>query len=78
VEVEAIPPDCSLSTRVAVEGAVVGYEKIVCANAACPNYRTCHPTGIDPGMRIRVMGIGPELDCPLGYSIVSAKVAYAD
>jgi uncharacterized protein len=78
VEVEPVPPDCSLSTRVAVEGAVVAYETIVCANAACPNYRTCHPVGIDPGTRIRVMDIGPELECPLDYSIVSAKVAYAD
>lgn len=78
VEVELAPPECSISSRTAVEGAVLAYEKIVCANAACPNFRTCHPIGIDPGMRIRVLDVGPELDCPLGYSIVSAKVAYGD
>ena len=78
VEVESTPPECSLSTRAAVEGAALAYEKIICANAACPNYRTCHPIGIDPGMRIRVLDVGHELDCPLGYSIVSAKVAHGD
>lgn len=78
VEVEPVPPDCSLSARTAIEGAVLGYERIVCANAACGNYRTCHPIGIEPGMRIRVAQVGAELECPLGYTIVSAKVAYAD
>ncbi len=78
VEVEAVPPGCSLPNRTAVEGAVVAYERIVCANAACPNYRTCHPTGIEPGTRIRVVEAGPELECPLGYALVSATVAYAD
>ena len=78
VEVVPVPPECSIASPTAVEGAVLAYEKIVCANTACPNYRTCHPVGIDPGMRIRVLDIGPALDCPLGYSIVSAKVAYGD
>lgn len=78
VEVVPAPPECSLSSRAAVEGAMLTYEKIICANAACPNYRTCHPIGIEPGMRIRVVEVGDELDCPLGYSIASAKVAYAE
>jgi uncharacterized protein (UPF0179 family) len=56
----------------------MAYERIVCANAACSNFRTCHPIGIEPGTRIRVLEVGPELDCPLGYSLVSAKVAYGD
>ena len=78
VEVEPVAPDCSLSSRSAIEGAVLAYEKIVCANAACPNFRTCHPIGIEPGTRIRVLDVGPELECPLGYAIVSAKVAYGE
>ena len=78
VEVEPAAPDCSLSSRSAIEGAVLAYEKIVCANAACPNFQTCHPVGIEPGTRIRVLDVGPELECPLGYSLVSAKVAYDD
>jgi uncharacterized protein (UPF0179 family) len=78
VEVTAEPPECSVTVRTAVEGAVRAYERIVCANAACPNYRTCHPLGLEPGMRIRILGVGPELDCPLGYSLVSTKVAYSD
>jgi uncharacterized protein (UPF0179 family) len=78
VEVEPAPPGCSLPTRAAIEGAVLSYEKIVCSNAACPNYMTCHPIGIEPGARIRVRDVGTELDCPLGYSLVSATVAYGD
>jgi uncharacterized protein (UPF0179 family) len=78
VEVEPVPPDCSLSARMGVEGAVLAYEKIVCANGACPNYSLCHPIGVEPGMRVRVVEIGRELECPLGYSLVSAKVAYGN
>src|SRR5437867_7978102 len=78
VEVVPLPPACSVAARTAVEGAVLAYEKIVCANAACPNFRTCHPIGIDPGTRIRIVYVGPELECPLDYSIGPANVAYAD
>ena len=78
VEVEPAPPDCSVSSRSAIEGAVVAYEKIVCSNVVCPHFRTCHPIGIEPGARIRLLDLGPELDCPLGYSLVPAKVAYGD
>lgn len=78
VEVEPVAPVTSLSSRSAIEGAVLAYEKIVCANAACPNFPTCHPIGIDPGTKIRVLDLGPELECPLGYSLVSAKVAYGE
>lgn len=78
VEVTPDPPECSVTERTAIEGAVLAYERIVCANAACSNYRTCHPTGIGPGTRIRILEAGSELECPLGYSLVSAKVAYGD
>lgn len=78
VEYEAAPPPCSLPVTVAVEGAIVGYEPLVCANAACANYRLCHPVGIDAGQRVRVGEVGEELDCPLGYAIVPARVSYAD
>ncbi len=78
VEVETMPPPVSLRAAAAVEGALVAYEKIVCANAACPNYRTCHPIGIEPGMKLKVVDVGKELDCPIGYRLSSASVAYAD
>jgi len=78
VEVEPIAPDCSLSGRAGVEGAVLAYEKIVCSNGACPNFRLCHPVGVEPGTRIRVLEVGRELECPLGYSLVSAKVSYGN
>ncbi len=78
VEVELAPPSCSVPTRAAVEGAIVGYEPPVCANAACPNYRLCHPVGIEAKQRIQVHEIGGELDCPLGYAIVPVRVTYSE
>src|SRR3989442_2280944 len=45
VEVEPVPPDCSLSGRAGIEGAVLAYEKIVSATPKCPYYRQCHPIG---------------------------------
>lgn len=77
VEVELAPPETSLPHRQAIEGAVLAYEPLVCANAACPNYRLCHPVGIGPGRRVKILSVGRELTCPLGYEIVPARVAYA-
>lgn len=78
VEVENAPPECSLPTRSAVEGSIVRYEGLICSHAACPNYRVCHPVGIEPGMKLEVVSVGAELTCPLGYEIVPVQVGYAD
>ncbi len=78
VEVEPQPPECSLPLRVAVGGSTLTYQGLVCSHAACPNFRVCHPVGIEPGARIKVISVGRTLDCPLGYEIASAEVAYAD
>ena len=78
VEVEAAPPECSVPVRAAVEGVLVSYEPLLCANAACPNYRLCHPIGIQAGQRMHIQDVGRELDCPLGYDIVPVHVAYSE
>ncbi len=78
VEVEAAPPEVSLPTRGAVEGAIVGYEPLVCANATCPNFRVCHPVGIGNGTRLQIVEAGRELECPLGYEIIQARVVYSE
>lgn len=78
IEVEPAPPECSLPVRASLEGTIVAYEGLVCSNAACPNFRLCHPVGIEPGTRLRILRVGSELDCPLGYEIASVRVAYAD
>ncbi len=77
VEVEPAPPECSVPARAAVEGAVLAYERLVCANAACVNFRTCHPVGIESGTRLTLLEVGRELTCPLGYVIARARVGYA-
>lgn len=78
VEVELAPPNLSLPVRAGVEGGLVSYGGLVCSNTACTNFRLCHPVGIDPGARLRILSVGSELDCPLGYEIASVRVAYAD
>ena len=78
VEVEPAPPPCSLSVRAGVEGALVSYEGVVCANGRCPNFRTCHPIGLELGARLKVLEVGAELECPLGYELVPARVAYSE
>ena len=78
VEVEAASPACSLPARANVEGSLVTYEGVVCGHAACPNFRLCHPVGIEPGTRLRVVAPGRELACPLGYELAAVQVAYAD
>ena len=78
VEVEDAPPPCSLPVRAGIEGALVAYEGVVCANAACRHYGLCHPVGVETGTRLKVLTTGEELGCPLGYHLVPATVAYAD
>jgi len=76
VEVEPAPPACSVPARANVEGSVVTYAGVVCAHAVCPNFRLCHPVGIEPGTRLQVAVPGKELVCPLGYELASAVVGY--
>ncbi len=78
VEVEPAAPECSVPTHGAVEGALLEFRPLVCANAACANYRLCHPVGIEAGARLRIVELRPELDCPLGYEIAAARVAYSE
>lgn len=78
VEVEPSLRECSLPRRSAIEGSLVTYEAVVCSNAACANYRTCHPVGLEPGDRVKILSVGPELTCPLGYDLAAARVAYGD
>ncbi len=78
VEVEPSPPECSLPVRGAVEGALIAYDPLVCANAACPHFRLCHPVGIERGALLRILAVRGELDCPLGYAIAPARVAYTE
>jgi len=76
VEVEPVAPAFSIHIRRAVEGSVVEYQGLDCNRTDCPNYRICHPMGVEIGMKVKVVKVGQELRCPLGYEITPVDVEY--
>lgn len=78
MEVEPIAPSFSIHVRQGIEGSVVEYQALACERTDCPNYRICHPMGVESGMKVRVVKVGRELKCPLGYEIAPVDVEYVN
>ena len=54
VEVEKVPVKCALLQKYAMEGSTITFETVKCHTLGCPNYRTCHPVGLERNMKFRV------------------------
>jgi hypothetical protein len=77
VVADLAPPPMSWWAKAAMVGGTVTYEPLDCARRDCANYATCHPAGIAPGERVKLLETGGRLACPLGYEIVPCRVDYA-
>jgi len=76
VEVDPAAPPMSWWTRTAVRGSTIAYEPLDCDRRDCRNFPACHPRGIGPGERLRLLQVEERFDCPLGYEIHHVAVAY--
>lgn len=74
VEVVKVPSRCSISQKSAIEGSTITYDEIKCKTLGCRNYRACHPTGIEKGVKIKIIKITNEISCPERNRLVQADV----
>jgi uncharacterized protein (UPF0179 family) len=70
VEVEKTSRRVSVSKKAAVEGSTVTVEEIRCKHLVCGNYHTCHPIGLEKGMKGKITKVCEDLDCPEGMKLV--------
>lgn len=69
VEVETVPFEAGVKSRIAVEGSIVPLEDKGCKNMACTHFRLCHPVGKKAGGKFKILRIRGTLDCPEGERI---------
>ncbi len=68
VEVEEVPTEVVLSSKLAIEGSTVTFEECNCKNVSCEHYSKCHPWGIQPGTKVTVVKDKGKVDCSEGMS----------
>ncbi len=71
VEVEKVPVEAAIPSKMAVEGTVIRFESQKCLNIGCASYPLCNPLGLKEGSRYRVIKIKGDVKCPEGRTLKS-------
>jgi uncharacterized protein (UPF0179 family) len=69
VEVETIPFEAGVKSRMTVEGSTVTLEEKGCDNIGCVHFRLCHPPGKKAGNKYKIIKLKGTLECPDGEKI---------
>jgi len=64
VEVREAPVRTTIPIREAFEGATSTWKLGGCERGDCENYDLCHPLGLEPGDRCKVVEVVGRMDCP--------------
>lgn len=74
--VEVVESDISatLPSKLAIEGAVITFQRAECNAQACEHRELCAPRGLVNGDHCTVMKIGDNVACPKGLSLVKAAL----
>jgi len=70
VEVVEADIDAVLPLRMAMEGALIPFQKVECEAPLCSNHELCVPRGLVNGDRCTILKIGEKIECPEGLSLV--------
>lgn len=69
VEVELVPFEAGIKSRIAVEGSIVPLEEKGCRKIGCDHYWLCHPAGKKMGEKYKIKRLIGTLECPIGERI---------
>ena len=69
VEVEKIPVEAVIPSRMAMEGSTIKYSSEDCPDLTCPYYVKCHSPALKDGAKYRVSKIKKDIKCPNGKSM---------
>ncbi len=71
VEVEKIPTEAAIPSKMAVEGTSIRYTPEKCLNVGCKYYGLCNPMGLKEGSKYRIVKIKGDIKCPEGKELKS-------
>ena len=70
VEVVESDIEAALPLRMAMEGALIPFQKLECEAISCINHEFCVPRGLVDGDRCTILKIDEKIECPEGLSLV--------
>jgi hypothetical protein len=74
VEHEEMPLEIALSQRKAIEGAIVSIDEAECDARWCEGFHLCRRSALKVGTRVRIVSLGPDIECPGGMKLKRAIV----
>ncbi len=74
VEVEIAPIDVLIDPNLAYEGAIITFTPLLCHEEECKYYKYCHPPGLNPGEKCRIVKMKKKVQCPIDGTLVKATV----
>jgi len=74
VEVVESEISAAIPQKIALEGAVITFHKIVCENFTCKYRGLCFPVGIYDGDRCEIVGLSDKIDCKVGNLLRIVKL----
>ena len=80
VVIEVIEPaiDVAISSKTAISGALIKYEKHECDKWDCSHWNRCFPLGLNHGARYKVDKVKGSLVCPLGIQLLLVSLQTQD
>jgi uncharacterized protein (UPF0179 family) len=74
VEYEELPLEIALPLRKAIEGAIVSIDDTECGSRWCEFNRFCRRISLPIGTRVKIISLGPDMECPGGTKMKRAIV----
>lgn len=78
VDVKEAEFEVALNRRMAIEGIVVTYSKLTCDKVWCSNYKRCVSNLIVRPVKVKVIKVAGNVQCPRGLGLSNALVKIVD
>ena len=78
VEVSEPLIDAAISSKTAISGALIKYEKHECDKWDCIHWSRCFPPGLTQGDKCKVDSVKGSLTCPLGLQLLLVSLQMKD
>lgn len=66
VEVDEVPFEISVPSKLAIDGSVISFQVPRCPKTGCPHYSLCIPVGVSGAQKLRVVRVGEPIECTNG------------
>ena len=74
VEVEEVTIEAAVPTRLAIEGMIINYSKIMCDMSNCINNKVCNPKYLPSNGKVKIVEVLGRLQCPKKIPLSKVRV----